>query len=159
MFGVSSPTFLGHLVDSNGIRPLSEKVEAICIFPKPTTQWKLREYLGLVNFYRRFLPGCAKFLLPLTSLLLGKMHPSPGPPQLCKASLAEATMLHHPHTDLYHTIGAVPQQLIVANRLLLQEVTTMQQRPGIAPLTGSSWQYTWPSDTSGILWRAENSIY
>jgi hypothetical protein len=145
VFGDSSLTFLGHLVDSNGIRPLSEKVEAIRIFPKLTTQWKLREYLGLVNFYRRFLPGCAKFLLPLTSLLLGKMHPSPGPPQLCKASLAEATMLHHPHTDLNHTIGAVPQQLIVANCLLLQEVTTSRD--------------TWPSDTSGILWRAENFVY
>jgi hypothetical protein len=74
MFGVSSLTFLGHLVDSNGIRPLSEKVDAICIFPKPPTQWKLREYLGLVNFYRRFLPDRAKLLLPLTNLLSGKVN-------------------------------------------------------------------------------------
>ena len=72
VLGVSSLIFLGHLVDSNGIRPLPEKVEAIRIFPKPAMQRKLREYLGLVNFYRRFLPDGAKLLLPLTNLLSGR---------------------------------------------------------------------------------------
>ncbi len=73
VLGVSSLKFLGHFVDSDGIRSLPEKVEAIHIFPKPATQRKLREYLGLVNFYRRFLPDCAK-LLPLTNLLSGKVN-------------------------------------------------------------------------------------
>ena len=73
ILGVGSVKFLGHLVDQNGIQPLPDKVEAIHNFPKPTTQKKMREYLGLVNFYRRFLPGCAKLLLPLTNLLSGKV--------------------------------------------------------------------------------------
>ena len=73
VFGASSLEFLGHLVDSNGIRPLPAKVDAIRSFPKPTTQRKLREYLGLINFYRRFIPGCGKLLLPLTNLLSGKV--------------------------------------------------------------------------------------
>ena len=49
VFEVPSLDFLGHHVDSEGIRPLDEKVQAIRDFPQPTTQRKLREFLGLVN--------------------------------------------------------------------------------------------------------------
>ena len=127
VLGVSSLTFLGHLVDSNGIRPLPEKVEAIHSFPKPATQWKLREYLGLINFYRRFLPDGAKLLLPITNLLSGKGNTNApiiwsstaeAAFEQSKASLAQATMLHHPRHDAPttdasdHAVGAVLQQLI-----------------------------------------------
>ena len=117
-------------MDSNGIRPLTKKVEAIHSFSKPDTQRKLREYLGLINFYRRFLPDGAKVLLPITNLLSGKGN-SNAPViwssmaeaafEQSKASLAKATMLHHPRhnaltciaTDASdHAVGAVLQQLI-----------------------------------------------
>ena len=130
VLGASSLKFLGHFVDKDGIRPLPEKVEAIRIFPKPTTRRKLREYLGLVNFYRRFLPDCAKLLLPLTNLLAGKAN-SNAPItwsttaeaafEKSKTCLAEATMLQHPHHDAPtciaadasdHAVGAVLQQLV-----------------------------------------------
>ena len=65
-FGVSQLTFLGHLVDKHSICPLPDKVEALCAFPHPTTQRKLHEFLGLVNFYNRFIPNCAYTLSPLT---------------------------------------------------------------------------------------------
>ena len=52
-----------------GIRPLEEKVRALCQFPQPTTRHRLREFLGLINFYRRFLPNCASILQPLHDLL------------------------------------------------------------------------------------------
>ena len=128
--GVASLEFLGHHVDQDGIRPLPRKVEAVENFPKPTTLRKLREYLGLVNFYRRFLPNCAKLLLPLTNLLAGQASsntPINWSPEAeaafeqSKASLAQATMLHHPRHDVPtciatdasdHAVGAVLQQLI-----------------------------------------------
>ena len=53
LFGVPELDFLGHHLDSTGIRPLEEKVQVVRDFPLPTTQRKLREFLGLVNFYRR----------------------------------------------------------------------------------------------------------
>ena len=56
VFGVPSLDFLGHRMDSNGIRPL---VEVIRNFQQPTTQRQFREFLGLINFYRRFIPNCA----------------------------------------------------------------------------------------------------
>ena len=68
-FGVSNLNFLGYLVDLWGIHPLEEKVQVIHVFPEPTTRRKLREFLGLVNFYHCFVPHCADILLPLNSLL------------------------------------------------------------------------------------------
>ena len=59
VFSVPSLDFLGHRVNSNGIRPLEAKVEVIRNFQQPTTQRQLREFLGLINFYRRFIPNCA----------------------------------------------------------------------------------------------------
>lgn len=69
VLGVPQLEFLGHLVDSRGIRPLEENLQSVRTFPQPTTQRKLREFLGLVNFYHRFLPHCAELLQPLNSLL------------------------------------------------------------------------------------------
>nr|VZI26829.1 unnamed protein product [Spirometra erinaceieuropaei] len=71
VFGVPSLEFLGHLVDSHGIRPLLSKVAAIRDFPPPTSKHQLQRFLGMVNFYRRFLPNCADTIPPLTSLLSG----------------------------------------------------------------------------------------
>ncbi|XP_077560621.1 uncharacterized protein LOC144175416 [Haemaphysalis longicornis] len=71
-FGVPALDFLGHRLDATGIRPLSNKVQAILDFPTPTSVTKLRQVLGLVNFYRRFIRNCATLLEPLDHLLSGK---------------------------------------------------------------------------------------
>lgn len=41
-------------------------------FPQPKNQQKLREFLGLINFYHRFIPHCAHELQPLHKLLTPK---------------------------------------------------------------------------------------
>ena len=74
VFGVSEITFLGHLVTQEGIKPLPQKVEAIENFLPPTNLKQLRRFLGMVNYYRRFIPNCADTLRPLNALL------SPGKP-------------------------------------------------------------------------------
>ena len=51
---------VGHLVDHDGIHPLQKKVQAIVDFPQPTSRRQLRTFLGLINFYHRFIPGCAR---------------------------------------------------------------------------------------------------
>ena len=70
--GVPSIQFLGHLVDKDGITPLPEKVYIIKNYPHPTSQRSLREFLGILNFYHRFIPNCAHVLHPLTALLSAK---------------------------------------------------------------------------------------
>jgi hypothetical protein len=49
LFFSSSVEFLGHLVDSSGIRPLNSHIAAVENFPAPTTGKELQRYLGLVN--------------------------------------------------------------------------------------------------------------
>lgn len=68
-FGVPELDFLGHRVTSKGIRPLDAKVQVIRNFPRPSTKRKLREFLGLVNFYRRFVPHCSSIVNSLEAML------------------------------------------------------------------------------------------
>ncbi len=70
-FAVSLVKFLGHMVDGSGIVPLPRHVQAIQEFPPPADIKQLQQFLGLVNFYRRFLPSAAHTLKPLTDLLRG----------------------------------------------------------------------------------------
>ena len=54
-----------------GVAPLPDEVSAVADFPQPTTIKELQAFLGVVNFYRRFIPAAAKILLPLTAVLKG----------------------------------------------------------------------------------------
>ena len=69
VFGVDKIEFLGHLVTSSGIAPSPKKVEAITNFPRPQTIKQLQEFLGMLNFYRKFLPNIATVLRPLHDFL------------------------------------------------------------------------------------------
>ena len=60
--GIPQLNFLGHQIDSQGIRPLPNKVQAVKEFHQPTTTRKLREFLGLVNCYHCFLPNAVHIL-------------------------------------------------------------------------------------------------
>jgi transposase InsO family protein len=71
VIGASSVEFLGHLVTASGISPLADRVAAIRRFPWPNTIKELQAFLGLVNFYRRFVRSAARLLLPLTAALAG----------------------------------------------------------------------------------------
>ena len=76
LLGVTHLDFLSHHIDSHGISPLPEKVQAVRDFPQPQSQRQLRRFIGLVNFYHRFLPHCANLMHPLHSLLSsGKAKP------------------------------------------------------------------------------------
>jgi hypothetical protein len=70
-FAASQVKFLGHMVSETGITPLPKHVAAIQEFPSPSTVKQLQQFLGMINFYRRFLPKIAATLRPLTDLLRG----------------------------------------------------------------------------------------
>ena len=68
-FLLTSIEYLGHRVDEHGIHPLSSKVEAIVNAPAPENVQQLRSFLGLVNYYGKFIPNLASRLHPLNALL------------------------------------------------------------------------------------------
>ena len=107
-FGEVSLDFLGHHVDSHGIYPLPDKVQAIRDFPPPTSQTKLRQFIGLVNFYHRFLPHCAELMQPLHRLLdstkprtqtLAWTDSTLAAFNATKEALAKATLLSYPQSN------------------------------------------------------------
>lgn len=71
VLGQKEVQFLGYLVSVEGTRPLPAKIEAIKNFPKPTNAKQLRQFLGTINFYRRFIPETAKDQAALNGALKG----------------------------------------------------------------------------------------
>ena len=61
--------YLGHQISEEGIQPLANKVSAIIEAPTPKDLQQLRSFLGLVNYYGKFIPNLATLLQPLHSLL------------------------------------------------------------------------------------------
>jgi hypothetical protein len=95
--------FLGHHITAEGAEPIHKHVEAIQNFPQPADSKQLQSFLGLVNFYRRFIPSAAQILLPLTETLKGgqsvKLSWTPAMQHAfgqIKAALCSATALSHP---------------------------------------------------------------
>ena len=60
--------FLGFIVGRNGVKMSPTKIEVIKSWQTPTTVKKIQEFLGFVNFNRRFIKGYAKKAIPLTRL-------------------------------------------------------------------------------------------
>ncbi|BHF67170.1 hypothetical protein SprV_0301019500 [Sparganum proliferum] len=126
-FGVPSLTFLGHVVDSEGIKPVPDKVSAISTFPVPTTINQLRRFLGMVNYYHRFLPHGATILQPLNSLLTHSKKTLVMTEEAVKsfndvkAALASATLLAHPRADAQLTLMTDASSTAVASGFLLEE--------------------------------------
>ena len=68
-FATTSVEYLGHIIDSTGLHPSPAKVQAIQKAPAPTNITELRAFLGLVNYYHKFLPNLSSTLSPLHILL------------------------------------------------------------------------------------------
>ena len=60
--------YLGHLITTDGIKPQCEKVKAILDLKPPTTQKDVREFLGMVQYYRKFINRFADAARPITRL-------------------------------------------------------------------------------------------
>lgn len=68
-FFQESVTYLGHTVTAEGIYPTEAKIRAIVDAPEPTNVTELKAYLGMLNFYSKFLRNCATVAEPLYQLL------------------------------------------------------------------------------------------
>ncbi|KAK3792219.1 hypothetical protein RRG08_035976 [Elysia crispata] len=107
LFGVYSLEFLGHQVSKKGSSPTQVKVKVIQTFPQPSTVKGLQEFLGMINFYHRFLPNIAASFSPL----YGALKSSKPRQELVwsqemkqaflngKTALANAAILVYPRTD------------------------------------------------------------
>ena len=65
LFGVKHIDFLEYRISSSRSTPLLSKGEAIKTFPQLYNIKALQEYLGMINYYNRFIPNAASILQPL----------------------------------------------------------------------------------------------
>ncbi|XP_070020478.1 uncharacterized mitochondrial protein AtMg00860-like [Nicotiana sylvestris] len=65
-FWLSSVTFLGYVVSSEGIQVDPKKIEAVQTWPRPSSATDIRRFLGLAGYYRRFVQGFSSITSPLT---------------------------------------------------------------------------------------------
>ncbi len=68
-FAQGEVAFLGHIIGGGKLRMDQSKVQAIQEWEPPTKVTELRSFLGLVNYYRRFIRGYSSIAAPLTDLL------------------------------------------------------------------------------------------
>ena len=70
-FGLKQVEFLGHKTSATGAESLIRHVSAIQNFSPPSDVKQLQRFLGMINFYRRFLPNIAQTLKPPPAALKG----------------------------------------------------------------------------------------
>jgi len=66
--GYKTLEFLGHVIGQGLIRPEVKKVQKILAIPTPTTKKQVRSLLGLLSFYRRYVPNFASLTAPISDL-------------------------------------------------------------------------------------------
>ncbi|XP_038116792.1 uncharacterized protein K02A2.6-like [Culex quinquefasciatus] len=68
-FLVKKIAYLGHQVSEKGLSPSEEKVKAIVDAPRPKDVSQLKSFLGMINYYSKFVPNLSVKLCPLYALL------------------------------------------------------------------------------------------
>lgn len=111
VFNSTALDFLSHKVTPDGIFPSTDRTTAITNYPIPSSIKHLQRFIGMINYYHRFIPKLAELLIPLHAhvanlLKLPKKEKHFSWPDSCnesfenaKSALAQATLLAHPLND------------------------------------------------------------
>ena len=93
--------YLGHMLLAEGIQPLPKKLDSITNMPAPENQTKVKQFLGLVGYYCKFVPHFSHISRPLSKLIrkdtsFAWMKQCHLAFNMLKDKLCEASILHHP---------------------------------------------------------------
>ena len=105
VFMLTAVEYLGHEITEAGLKPTAEKVRALVEAPVPKDVSQLQSFLGVVNYYAKFMPNQLSALAPLNQLLQKSGKWSWGSAQsrvfqAAKEALTLATVLTHYNPDL-----------------------------------------------------------
>lgn len=68
-FFVNELPFLGHVITENGLSPSPDKIDTIANAKAPNNPTELKAFLGLINFYGKFVPNLSSKLICFYNLL------------------------------------------------------------------------------------------
>ena len=101
--------YLGHIVSGEGITPLPEKLDSIQKMLPPKTPKEVKQFLGLIGYYRKFIPRFSDLARPLNALTRKNMEFEWT--QICqesfnllKASLMTEPILTYPNPNLPYVL-------------------------------------------------------
>ena len=101
--------YLGHLILADGIQPLPEKLKSIAKMPAPRNPKEVKQFLGLVGYYRKFIPRFADISRVLTHLTKKDVEFKWTPEcencfQILKEFLQQAPILQYPDPQASYTL-------------------------------------------------------
>ena len=163
-FFQSEMNFVGYTLTNKGIKPMDDKVQAIKNFPRPETQELLKRFLGMVNFYHRFMKNAAEIMSPLNKILKGYTKKTrhriiPWNKELCDAfemtknALINATLLRYPNKN--NQIGLFTDASLLACGAVLQQ----QQGEDWVPLGFFSKTFNDKEKAASTFTRELTAIY
>jgi hypothetical protein len=97
-------SFLGHVISEKGVSCDPKKISAVIDWPQPENKTQIKSFLGLVNYYRPYIPDCAEICQPLTELTKKKVRfrwndECEKAFNLLKSKLTESPVLAYPSRD------------------------------------------------------------
>ncbi|KAI2646936.1 Retrotransposon-like protein 1 [Labeo rohita] len=108
-FHQHTTTFLGFVISAQGVAMDPQKLEAVRLWPLPTSLKQLQCFLGFANFYRRFIRGFSSTAAPLTALT----KPSCGEFHLTREATQSFKTLCHQFTSAPVLIHPDPTKPLV----------------------------------------------
>lgn len=158
-FGKESIEFLGHTITKEGIKPSQSKIKAILNFPIPKTVKQIKSFLGLVGYYRKFIPNMSSITKPLTKCTKKDTKINANDPAYlkafedCKQLLINAPILQYPDFNKDFTLTTD------ASDKALGAVLTQSGHPiGYASRTLSETEQkynTTEKELLGIIWACQ----
>ena len=124
--GFKELEFLGHVVGDGKIRPEKSKVEKILSISKPSSKKQIRSIMGLLGYYRRYIPGYSVITAPITDQLKGNSKSITWTPECetalktVQAALSNQPILILPDLNKKYTVQTDASNLGIAG-VLLQE--------------------------------------
>jgi hypothetical protein len=154
---------MGHVISAYGVRPNEDKVAAIREIPVPTNAKEVRSFLGMVNYYRRFLGDLAEIVEPLNRLLkkgakFKVTRQVQESVKWCKDKLSTAPILQFPDFDKGFVLTTD------ASTTAVGAVLSQTQEEGDRPVAFASRRLT-PAETRystierellGVVWAVEH---
>ncbi|GJT19474.1 putative reverse transcriptase domain-containing protein [Tanacetum coccineum] len=118
-FWIPKVQFLGHVIDSRGIHVDPAKIESIKDWASPKTPTKIRQFLGLVGYYRRFIEGFLKIAKSMTKLTQKGVKFDWGEKeenafQLIKQKLCSAPILALPEGSEDFVVGMSTREKVIS---------------------------------------------